>query len=137
MKQCSNDTALHPHTGKPHESRRSLTVNYGDSDNYETPVNYRPAGHDYAKGYESLRALVFGASVRSCRRCALRQPGKSPNYAIDQNQTLLHMTAGELVVFEGFRHWHGCRYLKEGERRVAIILFYKIAEHAYGKEMKL
>ena len=50
---------------------------------------------------------------------------------------VVHMTAGELVVFEGFKHWHGCRYLKEGERRVAIILFYKIAEHAYGKEMKL
>ena len=31
---------------------------------------------------------------------------------------VVHMAAGELIVFEGFRHWHGCRYLKQGERRV-------------------
>ena len=38
---------------------------------------------------------------------------------------LVDMDAGDILMYHGHQHFHGCRGLVEGERRLQMSLFYK------------
>ena len=52
-----------------------------------------------------------------------------PSFEDVTESHLVHMEPGELVIFHGNEQYHGCRPLKEGERRLQMTLFYTLPHH--------
>ena len=44
----------------------------------------------------------------------------------ENNLPLIHMDAGDIVIYHGRKMYHGCRRLKPDERRLQLTLFYEI-----------
>ena len=51
----------------------------------------------------------------------------------DENLPLVHMNAGDIIIYHGDRMWHGCRQMKPNERRLQLTLFYQIKGYRENK----
>ena len=49
---------------------------------------------------------------------------------------LVHLEPGEMVIYRGYKHYHGCRRLEEGERRIVLTLFYSLPQDHHKCKIK-